>query len=269
MANNFVYVFHKKPPSRFSWVAEIRSQIENSNRTPLQFTVKMRSHANKKKKGKVVGQTIYATIPYINQDIPIVILFRALNCMSDKEILDRICFDSKDKLMMEALRPSLEEGAPYQTPEAALSYIGSRGAAGGASREKRIIYGTEILQKNFLPHISILPNCDVQKAYFVGYMVYRLINAHLGRAHEDDRDHYGKKRLDMAGSLLGSLFRSLFRKYTMDAQKLLKEKADKGDDLNITRAFKKDTISDGLRYALATGNWGHNRSGEVLKTGVS
>jgi DNA-directed RNA polymerase II subunit RPB2 len=32
----------------------------------------------------------------------------------------------------------------------------------------------------------------------------------LGRAGEDDRDHYGKKRLDMVGSLLGEIFRTKF-----------------------------------------------------------
>ena len=38
-------------------------------------------------------------------------------------------------------------------------------------------------------------------------MVARLCNAALGRMGEDDRDHYGKKRLDMVGMLLGDLFR--------------------------------------------------------------
>jgi len=47
----------------------------------------------------------------------------------------------------------------------------------------------------------------MKKSYFVGYMVHRLINGHLGRTTEDDRDYYGKKRLDMAGALLSSLFR--------------------------------------------------------------
>jgi DNA-directed RNA polymerase II subunit RPB2 len=38
-------------------------------------------------------------------------------------------------------------------------------------------------------------------------MANRLMKAHLGRSVEDDRDYYGKKRLDMAGSLLGTHFR--------------------------------------------------------------
>mmetsp|Transcript_101251 Transcript_101251/g.139805 ORF Transcript_101251/g.139805 Transcript_101251/m.139805 type:complete len:82 (+) Transcript_101251:413-658(+) len=34
MANNIVLVFHKKPPSKYCWVSEIRSQAENSNKPP-------------------------------------------------------------------------------------------------------------------------------------------------------------------------------------------------------------------------------------------
>jgi DNA-directed RNA polymerase II subunit RPB2 len=33
----------------------------------------------------------------------------------------------------------------------------------------------------------------------------------LGRRHEDDRDHYSNKRLDLGGPLLAGLFFTLFR----------------------------------------------------------
>lgn len=42
-------------------------------------------------------------------------------------------------------------------------------------------------------------------------MASRLLNSYIGKTGEDDRDHYGKKRLDMAGALLTSLFRDKFR----------------------------------------------------------
>ena len=38
-------------------------------------------------------------------------------------------------------------------------------------------------------------------------MVHRLLLAALGRREPDDRDHYGNKRLDLAGPLLAFLFR--------------------------------------------------------------
>ena len=40
---------------------------------------------------------------------------------------------------------------------------------------------------------------------------YRLLLAALGRRELDDRDHYGNKRLDLAGPLLAFLFRGLFK----------------------------------------------------------
>ena len=38
-------------------------------------------------------------------------------------------------------------------------------------------------------------------------MVHRLLQAALGYRELDDRDHYGNKRLDLAGPLLALLFR--------------------------------------------------------------
>jgi DNA-directed RNA polymerase II subunit RPB2 len=58
-----------------------------------------------------------------------------------------------------------------------------------------------------LPHVGIKSGDEYKKAFFIGYMTYRLIAAHLGRTEEDDRDYYGKKRLDMAGPLICNIFR--------------------------------------------------------------
>lgn len=54
-------------------------------------------------------------------------------------------------------------------------------------------------------------------------MVHRLLLAVLERREIDDRDHFGRKRLDLAGPLLGSLFRMLFRKLTKDVYRYLQK----------------------------------------------
>ena len=59
-----------------------------------------------------------------------------------------------------------------------------------------------MLKDDFLPHVSIKMGDEFKKAFFTGYMTNRLIQAALGRTTEDDRDYYGKKRLDMAGALI-------------------------------------------------------------------
>jgi DNA-directed RNA polymerase II subunit RPB2 len=62
-----------------------------------------------------------------------------------------------------------------------------------------------------------------RKAYFVGYMIHRLLLAALDRREIDDRDHFGKKRLDLAGPLLSTLFRMLFRKVVKDVYRYLQK----------------------------------------------
>ena len=74
-----------------------------------------------------------------------------------------------------------------------------------------------------LPHISMSENQQNKKAYFFGYMVHRLLLAALERRELDDRDHYGRKRCDLAGPLLGALFRMLFRKLTRDVYRHLQK----------------------------------------------
>lgn len=43
----------------------------------------------------------------------------------------------------------------------------------GVSRNKRIEYAKELLQKELLPHLGIEQFCENKKAFFLGYMVHR------------------------------------------------------------------------------------------------
>jgi len=87
-----------------------------------------------------------ATIPHIREKIPVVILFRALGCVSDKEILNKIVYDQNDSELKEVMRPSLEESSEIMTEEDALDYIAKRGSGSSYDRERRIEYGTMILE---------------------------------------------------------------------------------------------------------------------------
>jgi DNA-directed RNA polymerase II subunit RPB2 len=172
--------------------------------------------------------------------------------------------------MKEALRPSLELAKMIETQEEALDYIARRGAAQAYTRDKRIVYAKLLLETEFLPHVSTQPDGLYKKSFFLGYMANKLVKASLGMVNEDDRDYYGKKRLDMAGSLLGGHFRSLFRNFTDVMTKILKRDIDNGhENVLLNKAIKHDIITNGLKTALATGNWGKDRDGNVQKTGVS
>ncbi len=273
MANNFVYVFRNKPNTQYVWEAVIRSYIEGSNRPPSKFAIKL---SKQQQSGRYVlnsddiqgnYQPIRCTVRNVNRFIPIVILFRALGIESDKEIFEHIVYDLHDKAMMNLLIGSFKESQYNLTTESAKSFLG---ASSLRTKSERIKFADIILQKDLLPHLGTDESSYPKKALFIGYMVRRLCNSKLGRTGEDDRDHYGKKRLDMVGVLLGNLFRQLFFKFTNEIRMLFEKEVEKNSEaISFYSLYKKDTITNGLRYALATGNWGVTATGDVAKNGVA
>jgi DNA-directed RNA polymerase II subunit RPB2 len=212
------------------------------------------------------------------------IIFRALGHVSDRDVLEHIIYDFDDMEMMEKVmcyflffskenfsfqvKPSLDEAFAIQDDKLALDFIGARGSNAGVPREKRIRYAKDILQKEMLPHIGITQHCETKKVYFLGYMVNRLLSAALGRRELDDRDHLGNKRLDLAGPLLSFLFRGLFKrliKYiTAAGQKAINRNRDVSQWV-----VRHDIITQGLKYSLATGNWGDQKKAHQARAGVS
>ena len=265
-AANIVQVFKKPLPSPTPYVAEIRSAVEKGSRLISSMQIKLFA------KGDLrggFGQTIKSTLPYIKADVPIAIVFRALGVVSDEDILNHICYDRTDTQMLEMLKPCLEEAFVIQDREVALDWIGKRGNAQGGTREKRIKYARDIMQKELLPHISQSEGSETRKAFFLGYMVHRMLQCALGRREVDDRDHFGKKRLDLAGPLLAGLFRMLFNKLTKDIYKYLQKCVESNREFNLTLAVKGTTLTNGLKYSLATGNWGDQKKAASSKAGVS
>ncbi len=251
LSNNHVYAFHKKQPSKFSWVIETRSQVENSTRPVSTLYLQMYQKGGK---GALEGNQIRSTLPYIRTDIPVVIIFRALGFVTDRDIIEHVVYDLTDGEMMDLFRPSIEEAFVIQRQDVALDFIGRRGSARDVTKEDRIRYASGILQKEVLPHVGTEEHCETKKGFFLGYAVHKLLSCRLGRAEEDDRDHFGKKRLDLAGPLLSGLCRVLLRKLTKDVRRHLQRCLDEGKHFNIGAAIKSNHITDGLKYSLATGN---------------
>ncbi|EEQ82318.1 hypothetical protein NCER_100983 [Vairimorpha ceranae BRL01] len=258
MASNTIYVFKKSQPASYSHYAEIRSVPEKGAKNPSAVSLKLCRNPN----------VIRVSIPYAKQEIPLFIIYRALGFLSDKEITDHIITTNDDE-MFDLLKESILESAVVQDQNVALDYIGKRAAPVGSSREKRINFAKDLLAKELLPHIGTQEFCETKKAYFLGYMVQKLLLVALGRKREDDRDHYGKKRMDLAGPLLASLFRSLYKKLCSETAKHMQKCIEGGRDFNIALGLKASTIAQGFRYAIATGNWGDQAHAMQSKAGVA
>lgn len=134
-------------------------------------------------------------------------------------------------------------------------------------------YATRVLMDKVLPHVGMDKSSFRQKAYFIGYMVKKLLYGFLGKVDEDDRDHYGKKRLDMTGTLMIGLFKDQFKNnYIKTAEKIIRRKLhEKKTEIEkqIELVFDPRPITTTLRTALATGNWGKSLTGEVIRSGVA
>ncbi|KAE9548650.1 hypothetical protein FO519_008141 [Halicephalobus sp. NKZ332] len=268
MATNTVYVFSTKD-GKYAYKTECRSYLENSSRPVSTLFVNMTSKASKNLNKSSMGQRIIAILPYIKQEIPIIIVFRALGFVSDRDILEHIIYDFDDVEMMEMVKPSLDEAFVIQDQTVALNFIGARGAKPGVTKEQRIKYAKEILQKELLPHVGISDHCETKKSYFIGYMVHRLLLAALGRRELDDRDHLGNKRLDLAGPLLAFLFRALIKNLMKEIRLTAQKYINKNGNFDVKVCVKQTIISRGLEYSLATGNWGDQKKAHQSRAGVS
>lgn len=66
-------------------------------------------------------------------------------------------------------------------------------------------------------------------------------------------------------SLVFRMFKNLLKEIRIYAQKFI----DRGKDFNLELAIKTRIISDGLKYSLATGNWGDVKKAHQARAGVS
>lgn len=283
-AENIVYCFDvKKNSNKWSWTSEVRSVPDNKQISPKLFSVVMMSKPNEN------GRCIYAQLPKLKKPVPLFILFRALGVISDKKICEYILlnceFQRTDdegsepvketremvKAMLYMLKASIIESNTINTQEDAFEHIMKQvmynpynqiSQAEGMKRKRE--YTKSAIYDDFLPH------CETkqQKLYFLGYMVYKMFKTKMGILKESDRDSHINKRIDTTGFLLNNLFRNYLNKMVKDMQKQILKECNSGswrsnDDYkniinmtNIYKIVKSSTIENGIRRALATGDFG-------------
>jgi DNA-directed RNA polymerase II subunit RPB2 len=276
-AENLVQCFNiSKNNSKWGWMAEIKSVPDFKCISPKQISLMISS------KNNGFGKGMSLQIPRIKVPIPLFIVFRAVGIITDKDICQRIVFDedNKDnKNMLFALRGSIVEANACLTQEDALKYITNNvmytpfneDKETGARKKRE--FAVEVLNNDLFPHCKTMD----QKIYFLGYMTNRLLRCSFGYEETDDRDSYMNKRIDLTGTLLNNLFRNYFNKLVKDMQKQITREINNGswrstedyygivNMTNIYKIVKSTTIENGLKRALATGDFGikHTNSNKV------
>jgi len=200
---------------------------------------------------------IYVSIPGVPTEIPFVVLMRALNMESDKEIAEAVSLDKEIQTQLDA---SFEKSLGVDNPKDAVLFIGNR-VAHGQVEEYRVQKAETAIDKNFLPHIGRTTQNRKDKALFLSEMACKAIELKLGKRQPDDKDHFKNKRLRLAGPLLADLFRVAFRNLTRDIKYQLERIGVKGPIITVSAAVRPGIISERFQHSLATGNWGRGRVG--------
>ena len=198
-ADNMLAV-RKSTDDKFLYSADIRSVSENLSKPVRTLSVKIVAPS-----GKHTNRNIVVNIPNVRMPVPLFIVFRALGILSDKEIMT-MCMHDLDKYsdLLDLFVPSVHEAGGIMSQIAAFEFIAV------LTKHKSTAYVHEILCDYFLPHIG--ETNYIQKAYYLGYMVFRLINVSEGIENETNRDNYKYKRIETTGVLISELFREYFKK---------------------------------------------------------
>ena len=267
-AENQIYCYNiEKNNNKWSWKAEMKCIPDWKCISPKQINILIASRNNG------YGNALYLQIPRIRIPIPLFIMFRAFNIISDKEICELIMLNiTKENMqkMLISLKASIIEANKVASQEAAIKYIVANviytpmNMDKETGSKKKHEFAIEVLNNDIFPHCKT----EKQKIYMLGYMTNILLQTSFGWLLESDRDSYINKRVDLTGPLLNNLLRNYFNKLVKDMKKQIIREINTGswksnDDYeniitktNIYKIIKSTTIEQGIKRALATGDFG-------------
>ena len=239
MNNNQVYIFERNN-SKVEMEAELRSIEENDVKSST--TIKV--YVLKVSEGEY---RLMASFPFLKTDVPALLIFSILG----KNYENFIKSHNNDVLYYSKLHLNME------VDDNPREYFMKKVSMKEDSIE-------EILNKYFLLHVQT----SQRKLFMYGYMLNKLVETFAGDELQDDRDHFKNKRVDLPGELLTSLFRQLYKKTHKEMAVAAQKAFEQSGTININNILKTKIITNGLKYALATGNWGIGPSQNV-RNGVS
>ena len=253
MVENKPMVFLKKDSGILSYIVQINSRSYRPGGMQQVLNVKIRKDG-----------LMTIRVPILNE-VNVFALFRALGVNSDRDIIRMIVNDDEDTDMIDIIRISLdscknETGNKILTEEEAYDFLINKlkvirkytETDKDVKIQQKKMHLKSLLNTSFIPHIE---GSLKEKAYFLGYMIHKLLNVYMGRAQVDDRDSYVNKRVDLPGDLLLELFKQRFKIMMSDCNKFFMRNDNDEKPINIINQIKPNTIEQGLKSSLSTGAW--------------
>ena len=264
MVENKPLVFIKKDVGVNNYKVKVNSRSPNPNIMMQGIEINLEKN-----------YAINIKVPILNE-VSVFVVMRALGLETDREIVKYIVYNENDIDMMNLLKISIDlskkEGKKLilNKEDAYYSLTNKvRVVKKYADKDRKLQYDEKkehleaLLRNAFIPHISSDHYNDVLKikAYFLGYMINKLLNCYLGRTEPDDRDSFVNKRIDMPGELIFDLFKQHYKKMLNDCNKFFKKRSGSNHEtpLNIINQIKPGNIEQGVKSAMMTGNWGKRK----------
>lgn len=253
--DNMLYVKKYKEDELYSHSCEVHSVSEDSSK-PIRYTsVRIIAPDHKYSNNQIV-----VDIPNVKKPIPLFILMRALGIISDKSIIETCLLDlNKHSDMINYFIPSIHDANTIFNQQLAIEFISK------FTKTQTISGIQNILMNFFLPHVG--EDNYINKAYYIGFMVYKLLRVFSNKEHPTDRDNFKFKRIETAGSLIYDLF----REYYLEQKQSIKLAIDRLwyydlatyqhnlDKLILNnkndKIFKERIVEHGFKLGFK-GNWG-------------
>lgn len=269
VSDNRIMVFTaKKSMTKYTYSVEFKSLHESFTMPPKKLEIRLSNKFNG------FGYPLHACLPRFREEIPIMVMFRAIGLESDKEICELIWGNSKDQY--DTLQASFYECSDIKvyTKDDAIEYL-SHHLQYSTTMEDKKEYVRILLESELLPHVKFAgeeisrETLYARKSLIISNMICKLLLTNQGKITLDDRDAYPNKRIVTTGALLTHLFRQLFQKVCKDIRgkfvhEINNDSWKKGttprplEVLNINNLYKilkVSTIEGKLKQALATGNF--------------
>jgi len=258
--------------TKYQYISEVKSL------SPEAFGVVKTCSIKLTNKPLIYDCKLYIKFPRIKKDLPISVVFRALGCLTDKEILYNIIDNDNseiDNVLIKILQCSLLENENIYTELDAIKYISNHVnlSNNSFSDDIKLDYTKSIIKKDLLPHLC----SDMKKIHFLGIMINKLLKYSLGLIEESNRDSYQNKRMEVAGVLMGNLIYQGMNKISKDIKLYINKNISDDilsikdnriiNELNISKIIKPNFIENILKSSLATGNWGLKNT--INRQGVS
>ena len=279
MSENRPFVFRNgRVAAKQMEIVEIKCIGPDNDQVPKSNTVKIVYHP----KNQLLTM-LRATVPRIKTDIPVVILFRALGVLEDKDIYELIlgaAETSQEEVYDPIMTETILEASGIRTRDEALAWLGEHTNTWSVKSQKQ---GNvqDILSDELFPQIGG-HEMNYEKACFLAHMCRKVLWTTTKRIPTDDRDAYPNKRVDIPGFLLADLFRKTYNNRMVKDMKAALSKEIHGGSWkatgnwteivninNINKIIKATIMDVCLKSSLATGNFGCGKIGGPNKVGVS